>query len=75
MEKVKIQKDGVVQEVKQRYLNNFLDKGWKLVSKTFEKKVSKIGIAKVTADVIGEEVPLQEEEEQSSMPTIIKGEE
>lgn len=72
MNKIKVTKDGVTQEVKQRYLNSFIAKGWKVQG---DKKVSKIGSAKATADVIEEVIPQPEKEEDSSMPNINKGEE
>lgn len=70
MIKIKITKDGVSQEVKERYLPSFVAKGWKVES---NKKVSKIGIAKATADVIEEVNPQPKQEEESSMPNINKG--
>ena len=79
--KTQIEKDGVVQTVKDRYLQNFLDRGWTVIG---EKKVCKVGKAKATADVIEEEVPLNQEEEdnwtislddESSMPIDNEGEE
>lgn len=71
MSKVKVTKDGVVQEVKERYLNSFIAKGWVAEG---NKKVSKIGTAKATADVIEEVIPPKQEEE-SPMPNDDKGEE
>jgi len=68
---ITIEKDGVLKSVKERFLQNFLDRGWKVVG---EKKVSRIGKAKATADVIEEDVSPQEEE-QSSMPNDNEGEE
>lgn len=70
MNKIKVTKDGVTQEVKQRYLPSFIAKGWKVQS---DKKVSKIGTAKATADVIEEVNPQPKPEEESSMPNINKG--
>jgi hypothetical protein len=70
MNKIKITKDGASQEVKERYLPSFVAKGWKVES---NKKVSKIGIAKATADVIEEVNPQPKKEEESSMPNINKG--
>lgn len=70
MIKIKITKDGVSQQVKERYLPSFVAKGWKVES---NKKVSKIGIAKATADVIEEVNPQPKQEEESSMPNINKG--
>lgn len=62
MSKVKVELDGVVQEVKERYLNRFLEKGWTEVSNTSPKKLSKNKI-KVDADVeqVVETEPVQEE--------------
>ena len=71
MSKIKVTKDGVSQEVKQRYLHSFIAQGWKVEG---DKKVSKVGTAKATADVI-EEVNPQIQEEESSMPNINKGDE
>jgi hypothetical protein len=56
--KVEITKDGVVQEIKLRYLTRFLEQGWTEVSNTSPKKISKAKIT-ATADVI--EPPVQEE--------------
>lgn len=65
--------------VKERDVQRFLSEGW--VPAT-EEKVSKIGKAKATADVIEEEIAPQEEEDNwtyslddSSMPTETKGDE
>ena len=65
MEKVKLEKDGVIIEKKPRFSQSFIDKGWTLVS----KKVSKPGKAKVeaTADVIEEDFSPQLEDI-TSMP-------
>lgn len=70
MNKVKVIKDGVEQLVKERYLPSFVAKGWKVQS---NKKVSKIGVAKASADVIEEVNPQPKPEEESSMPNINKG--
>lgn len=56
--KVTIEKNGQQQAVKQKYLKNFLDRGWKTVG---EKKVSKVGVAKATADIVEEEIPQPED--------------
>tara|TARA_R110000868_G_scaffold123968_2_gene327927 strand:- start:2455 stop:2670 length:216 start_codon:yes stop_codon:yes gene_type:complete len=70
--KITVEKNGITQDVKQVHLQNFLDRGW---TATAEKKVSRIiGKAKVTADVIEEEVT-PPTEEQSSMPNHNQGEE
>lgn len=53
--KTTIEKDGVTQEVKTRYLHNFLSRGWQEVNQRKEK-VSKIGVANATADVKKEDV-------------------
>lgn len=80
MSKVTIEKDGVTQEVKSRYLHNFLSQGWQEVG-TVKKKVSKIGNAKATADVIEEDAPQEDEDnwtnslDDTSMPTTNEGEE
>ena len=81
MSKVKIEKDGVTQEVKSRYLHNFLSQGWQEVG-SVKKKVSKIGNAKATADVIEEDAPQEDGEDnwtfsldETSMPNTNEGEE
>lgn len=61
---IKVEKDGVVNEIKERYLTRFLDTGWTVVSNTSPKKLSKNKI-KVDAEVeqtvetesVQEEVP------------------
>lgn len=79
MSKVTIEKDGVTKEVKSRYLHNFLSQGWQEVG-TVKKKVSKIGNAKATADVIEEDTPQEDEDnwtfslDETSMPTTNEGE-
>lgn len=70
--KIEIKKDGETQWVKQRFLHSFLNKGWEVVG---EKKVSKIGTANATADVIEEEYTPQEQEDDTSMPNHNEGEE
>lgn len=73
MDKVKITKDGVSREVKARYLNSFIAQGWVAEG---DKKLSRIGKAKATAEVIEEAIPpKQEEANESSMPNEDKGEE
>jgi hypothetical protein len=78
MSKFTIEKDGVTQIVKERYLKNFLDKGWEIsntttdVQKVFSKKTAKV---EVTAEVIEEEETPQIEEEETSMPNYNQGEE
>lgn len=72
MSKVKVTKDGVTREVKERYLHGFIAKGWVVDG---GKKVSNVGKAKATADVIEEVIPPKQEEEESSMPNEDKGEE
>lgn len=77
MSKFTIQKDGVTQIVKERYLKNFLDKGWEIsntttdVQKVFSKKTAKV---EVTAEVIEEDETPQIEDE-SSMPNYNQGDE
>ena len=46
-----LEKDGVQQNVKDRYLNKFLEQGWTQVSDTSPKKISK-NVIKASADVI-----------------------
>jgi hypothetical protein len=72
---IKIEKDGVVQEIKERYLNRFLDTGWAVVSDTTPKKLSKNKI-KVTAEVepAVETEPVQEEVPPTNPPNNIQGE-
>jgi len=84
MSKVKVTKEGVTQEIKKRFLHNFIAQGWKVEG---DKKVSKIGKAKATADVIEEETTPQEDEDNwtfdardfvqddASMPNDKQGEE
>jgi|AACY02.14.fsa_nt_gi hypothetical protein len=77
MSKFTIQKDGVTQIVKERYLKNFLDRGWEIsntttdVQKVFSKKTAKV---EVTAEVIEEDETPQIEDE-SSMPNYNQGDE
>lgn len=77
MNKFTIQKDGVTQIVKERYLKNFLDRGWEIsntttdVQKVFSRKATKV---EATAEIIEEEETPQVEEE-SSMPNYNQGEE
>lgn len=65
---IQITKDGVVESIKPRYLNRFLEQGWTEVSNTSPKKVSK---AKITAhaDVIEQPV-LEEPVVQEELPPI-----
>jgi hypothetical protein len=62
-----LEKDGVRQNVKERYLNKFLEQGWTHVSDTSPKKISK-NVIKASADVIVPQV------EESNPPNDIKGE-
>lgn len=77
MSKFTIQKDGVTQIVKERYLKNFLDRGWEIsntttdVQKVFSKKTAKV---EVTAEVIEEDETPQIEDE-PSMPNYNQGDE
>ena len=77
MSKFTIQKDGVTQIVKERYLKNFLDRGWEIsntttdVQKVFSKKTAKV---EVTAEVIEEDETPQIEDE-PSMPNYNEGDE
>lgn len=77
MSKFTIEKDGVTQIVKERYLKNFLDKGWEIsntttdVQKVFSKKTAKV---EVTAEVIEEDETPQIEDE-PSMPNYNEGDE
>ena len=77
MSKFTIEKNGVTQIVKERYLKNFLDKGWEIsntttdVQKVFSKKTAKV---EVTAEVIEEDETPQIEDE-SSMPNYNQGDE
>jgi len=77
MSKFTIEKNGVTQIVKERYLKNFLDRGWEIsntttdVQKVFSKKTAKV---EVTAEVIEEEETPQIEDE-PSMPNYNEGDE
>lgn len=77
MSKFTIEKNGVTQIVKERYLKNFLDQGWEIsntttdVQKVFSKKTAKV---EVTAEVIEEDETPQIEDE-SSMPNYNEGDE
>jgi hypothetical protein len=77
MSKFTIEKDGVTQIVKERYLKNFLDRGWEIsntttdVQKVFSKKTAKV---EVTAEVIEEDETPQIEDE-PSMPNYNEGDE
>lgn len=72
---IKIEKGGVVHEVKERYLNRFLDTGWAVVSDTTPKKLSKNKV-KVLAEVepAVETEPVQEEVPPTNPPNNIQGE-
>jgi hypothetical protein len=67
-----LEKDGVRQEVKERYLNKFLEQGWTKVSDTSPKKISK-NVIKAVADVIESSAAVVEDI-QSNPPQEIKGE-
>jgi hypothetical protein len=67
-----LEKDGVQQTVKERYLNKFLEQGWTKVSDTSPKKISK-NVIKASADVI-EPPTIVVEDIQSNPPQEIKGE-
>ena len=77
MSKFTIEKNGVTQIVKERYLKNFLDQGWEIsntttdVQKVFSKKTAKV---EVTAEVIEEDETPQIEDE-PSMPNYNEGDE
>jgi hypothetical protein len=73
MTKVKVTKDGVTQEIKHRYLQNFLDRGWTVEG---EKKSAVNYKIEATADVIEEDDPLEieEDDDNSSMPEDDEGE-
>jgi len=73
MSKVTVTKNGVTQEVKSRFLHNFIAQGWSVEG---SKKVSTVGKANATADVIEEQMPLKPEvDEDASMPSNQEGEE
>lgn len=79
--KIQIEKDGVVQEVKERHLQNFLDRGWNMASGQ-KNNISTVGKANATADIIEEETPQEEEElwdedleDEASMPNNQEGDE
>ena len=77
MSKFTIEKNGVTQIVKERYLKNFLDRGWEIsntttdVQKVFSRKATKV---EATAEVIEEEETPQVEDE-PSMPNYNEGDE
>jgi hypothetical protein len=64
-----LEKDGVRQNVKERYLNKFLEQGWTHVSDTSPKKISK-NVIKASADVI-EPATIIVEDVQSNPPNDI----
>lgn len=71
--KITVTKDGVTQEVKERYLQNFIDRGW---TTTEDKVISKVGKAKATADILEEDIPqIEMEEEETSNDSDEEGEE
>lgn len=80
MDKVKVIKDGKVEIIKPRYLQNFLDKGWRISGETAEvtpvKEVfSRQVITEATAEVIEEDNSSEPEEDQSSNSTTSMGDE
>jgi hypothetical protein len=78
MSKFTIQKDGVTQIVKERYLKNFLDRGWEIsntttdVQKVFSRKATKV---EATAEIIEEDNAPQVEEDDASMLNHNQGDE
>jgi len=71
--KITVTKDGVTQEVKERYLQNFIDRGW---TTTEDKVISKVGKAKATADILEEDIPqIEMEEQETSNDSDEEGEE
>ena len=71
--KITVTKDGVTQEVKERYLQNFIDRGW---TTSEDKVISKVGKAKATADILEEDIPqIEMEEEETSNDSDEEGEE
>ena len=65
---IEITKDGVVERVKPRYLNRFLEQGWTEVSNTSPKKISKAKIT-ATADVIEQSVQVEQVVQEEVPPT------
>jgi hypothetical protein len=78
MKKFTIEKDGVTQIVKERYLKNFLDRGWEIsntttdVQKVFSRKATKV---EATAEIIEEDNAPQVEEDDASMLNHNQGDE
>jgi hypothetical protein len=65
---IEITKDGVVDRVKQRYLNRFLEQGWTEVSNASPKKPSKAKITAV-AEVIEQSVQVEQVVQEEVPPT------
>ena len=75
--KIQITKDGVQQEVKERYLSRFLEQGWTEVSNTSPKKPSKNKLvvnAEVIEQSVQEEQVVQEEVPPTNPPITNQGE-
>jgi len=62
MSKITITKDGVTKEIKHRYLENFLDRGWVHEGEVPAKKEVSVKV-EATADVVEEETPETEDED------------
>lgn len=72
---IKVEKNGVVNEIKERYLNRFLDTGWAVVSDTTPKKLSKNKIKILAEEEPAVETePVQEEVPPTNPPSNIQGE-
>lgn len=52
--KITVEKSGATQEIKERYLQNFLDRGWKKVSAKKTKPAVKIEAAAEVKPVVDE---------------------
>jgi hypothetical protein len=66
--KIQITKDGVQQEIKERYLSRFLEQGWTEVSNASPKKPSKAKVV-VHAEVIEQNVQQEQVVQEEVLPT------
>lgn len=66
--KIQIIKDGVQQEVKERFLSRFLEQGWTEVSNASPKKPSKNKVV-VSAEVIEQNVQIEQVVQEEVPPT------
>jgi hypothetical protein len=65
---IQIIKDGVVETIKPRYLNRFLEQGWTEVSNASPKKPSKNKVV-VSAEVIEQNVQQEQVVQEEVLPT------